>query len=79
MLRLCSDSSRLRAEALWRASTSLSGEICPRWPCGVWRCIRPVRHLVDQAWAQGKAVGLCERTRQQAAMHTARAMEQSLT
>ena len=32
MRRLCTESSRLRAVALWRASTSLSGEIC--LPCG---------------------------------------------
>ena len=32
MLRLCSHSSRLRAEALQRAGTFLSGEICPALP-----------------------------------------------
>jgi hypothetical protein len=32
MRGLCTESSRLRAVALWRTSTSLSGEIC--LPCG---------------------------------------------
>jgi hypothetical protein len=44
MLRLCSDSSRLRAEALWRASTFLSGETCPA--C---HCFLMARHLATAA------------------------------
>lgn len=62
MPRLCSESSRPYPGRSARLSRALPG---------LYK--RPVRPLVDQAWAHRSAAGLCERMRQQTAREPWRA------